>query len=407
MTSFKNLKQIRRKLWQKISRRGSKSRTSATDSQNPSPSPGPRGEGLQALPTAHDETQADGTASPSTPTPAATSPDVAHEADTGTDLWAKAFSLLSKKQKDSLCPLVNDNEEKSETNSSTVELASSITQDVIVATRLRQEECERRFWRFPLGRGPENEVVLREHTANIVAWVTKAGDIAMEFAPSLAQQVWPGVKALLQIPVKEAEQMEAVLKVADQVARVAARGRVYEECFTEVEVGAEVGAEALKSFRATLVELYKACLELLATATGLLDQNTVKRTVHSILHPDAVKNATGTAFDELEKRLDSDVGAVSAIANKASFKRLEAPVERILQSINDREDLEILNWISGVQYASHHNTNTEKRMADTCDWLLHHPIFRKWEKSEESALMWLNGASKLTTFGSCDEEEDI
>lgn len=374
------------------------------DDQDTSPSPGPCDEVLQALPTSHDETQADGAASPSTPTPVAAGPDAAHKTDTGTDLWAKAFSLLSEKQTASLAALISNGNPEAAT--STDAPASSITQGVIAATKLRQKECESRFWRFPLGRGPEHEIVLREHTANIVAWVTKAGDIAMEFAPSLAKQVWPGVKALLQIPVKEAEQMEAVLKVGDQVARVAARGRVYEECFTEVEVG----TEALKSLRATLVELYKACLELLATATGLLDQNAVKRTAHSILHPDAVKNAAGTAFAELENRLASDVDAASAIVNKASLdrlKRLEAPVERILHSMDDREEIEILNWISDVQYASYHNAITEKRMADTCGWLLHHPIFRKWEKSEESALMWLYGLSKFTTFGSRDEEEDI
>lgn len=392
MTLPKILKRSPRDFCRKIWR--SRSKTNSTASQNTSASPGPHGEGLQDAPVAHDEAQANGTASPTLPTPTAASPNVTHEAETSIDLWSKAFSLLSEEQTASLAALIGNG--KPEIADSTDAPALSITQDIIAATKLRQKECERRFWRFPVGHAPEREIVLREHTENIVAWVTKAGDIAMEFAPSLAKQVWPGVKALLQIPVKEAEQMAAILQVADQVARMAVRGHVYEECFAE----AVVGAEMWKSLRTTLVEVYKACLELLAMAAGLLDQNVVQRTVHSILHPDGVKNAAGTGFEGLEKRLTSDVDAASAVVNKASFDRLkslEMPIERILQSIHDGEELEILDWITKIQYSSHHDTVSEKRMADTCDWLLHHPSFREWETSGESTLMWLWGPSTFIT----------
>lgn len=283
--------------------------------------------------------------------------------------------------------------------------AWSITKEVIDATKCRQRECESRFWRFPLGQGPEREVILREQTANVIAWVTKAGDIGMEFAPSLAKQVWPCVKAILQIPVKEAQQMAAVLGVADKVSRVAARGRVYEASYTTTNTS----AEALKSLRETLVELYRVCLGLLATAAGLLDDNLMQRTVHSILHPEGIANAAGTDLAHLEERLVKDGQAASAATSerifdqlgtlKAPVARIDENIERLLKSVDAKEELEILEWISMVQYHSHHDKLHEERMAGTCNWLLHHPKFRDWETSAESALMWLQGPSRCTLIG--------
>lgn len=336
-----------------------------------------------------------------------------------TDLWGKAFSQLSEEQKQKIEKLVisgDPNGPGSPPDAADADPAAErrpiIIDQVIEAAKGKREQCEKRFFRFKVGSrdGPGREVVMREQIANIIGWVTKAGDIGVGFAPSLVRHIWPCVKALIEIPVKEAEQMAAVLQVGDKVSRVAARGRIYEECYT-TENG--TSPEALGLLRTTLFELYKTCLGLLAMAASLMDQNTVQRTVHCILHPDEVSNAAGATFCGLESQLNKYVQAASDTVNKATsdrLKSLEEPVNRIdenvgrvLQSIDTEEELQILKWISEAPYTSQHDLVTERRMPGTCNWLLEHPQFQRWERSDGNALMWLKGTGRST--GTCPEFE--
>lgn len=186
--------------------------------------------------------------------------------------------------------------------------------------------------------------------------------------------------------------MAALLLVADKVARVTARGRLYEACYT----AANTPTGALETLHKALVALYKACLELLSQAAGLLSKNMLQRTVHSILYPDAVKNQAGSDFADLERRLALDVQAVES----ARSAGIDGRVARILQKVDADEELAILEWVSSVPYAGLHEAIVEDRMPNTCEWLLRHSGFRQWEGSSESAMMWLQGSSKNSEFSS-------
>lgn len=118
------------------------------------------------------------------------------------DLWHQAFAMLSQKQKESLSVLAN----RGKTGIHAGDDISSIVPGLISATRARQEECETRSWRINLTGKPGNEIILRDQAAQIIAWLTKAGDVGVTFAPTLVNQIWPCVKAILQIPVSESDQ---------------------------------------------------------------------------------------------------------------------------------------------------------------------------------------------------------
>ncbi|KAF3770865.1 hypothetical protein M406DRAFT_215991, partial [Cryphonectria parasitica EP155] len=340
------------------------------------------------------------------------------------DLWRKALDKLSDKQKQSLLKLASKGKAAEQPLHTTT---ASIIPDLIAETRAKQEKCEKESWRVKLGSDPGDEIILRDQAALIIAWLTKAGDLGVSFAPSLVAHIWPCVKAVLQIPVQEAKQMAAVLQVADKVTRVATRGRIYEACFTTENTSPEI----LEHLHESLVALYKSCLELVSKAAGLLSNNLLQRITHSILYPDAMEEGVGSKFVELDRQLALSVQTASVAIDHNLLLRvqsLDAPVVRtdervmkILETMDAREEMSILDWISSVQYGSHHDLIHDSRMADTCGWLLRHPNFQAWETSSGCTLLWLKGNSgmgktfltskvidrKKDLLGSCSNDEAL
>lgn len=74
-------------------------------------------------------------------------------------------------------------------------MASNID-DLVDLVSKKQEECESKFWRVSIG--GEN-VVLRDYTTSIIAWLEKAGDIAIQFAPPQASLPWSLIKSAMQV----------------------------------------------------------------------------------------------------------------------------------------------------------------------------------------------------------------
>jgi hypothetical protein len=162
---------------------------------------------------------------------------------------------------------------------------------------------------------------------------------------------------------------------------------------------------AFKNLQAALVDLYGALLELLANSTKLFAKNTAKQTVYAILHPGETADLFSKLVD-LETRLDREVQACesgrSAAADAKLTKLLEGlmtPLARVddkvgslLEQIDKTKQLQILGWISLISYGKHHDTVTEARTSDTCEWLLQHKRFLQWWETNSSAIMWLQGS---------------
>lgn len=321
------------------------------------------------------------------------------------DLWQQAFDKLSEEQKQKLFKLADEGKPTNGTgpSPSPERPAGPLIPDLIAATQVRQEECEKKAWRIKFGSGPADEIILRDQTALIISWLTKAGDIGVQFAPTIVTQVWPCVKAVLSIPVKEKDQMAVLLTVADKIAQAIARGRIYEMSFTP----STTSMEALDALCKDLLALYQACFELLCNVTDLLNKNLFQRTGYALIHQDGVKDAVN-AFSSLEQQLAKSVQAASAQISGDLLQRvrdLEAPVARvdervskILESIGRHEEQAYLEWISAVPYHGHHDDVVSKRMAGTCDWLLRHPKFRAWEASSGCSLLWLRGICETFTL---------
>lgn len=195
--------------------------------------------------------------------------------------------------------------------------------------------------------------------------------------------------------------MGALLASVDRIVRIINRGQVYELVYT-TPATPEL---AFQNLQAALIDLYSAVLELLANSTKLFAKDTAERTIYAILHP----SETADLFSKLvklETQLDREVQACesgrSAAVDAALtdlLQKLEAPLIRVdekvsslLERVDAREQLDLLEWISPILYRKHHDTVKEARTPGTCQWLLQHNRFREWENTSSSVIMWLQGS---------------
>lgn len=117
-------------------------------------------------------------------------------------LWGAAWNQLSREQQDDLRAISRQGESRTYRGYDN----RYIVDDLITATRKKQAECERKFWRFnPTGKSG-GDIFLRDKADIVISFLTKAGNVGVSFAPSLVQQIWPCFKGLMQIPVSEARQ---------------------------------------------------------------------------------------------------------------------------------------------------------------------------------------------------------
>lgn len=120
------------------------------------------------------------------------------------NLWQQAFAQLSEKRQTILSDLAGRGKSSSPPSAT----SSVVTSDLVAALRQRQTEWENKSWTITIqSKDGEAKVVrIQDKVADCINFLTAAGDLGVAFAPSLVQQVWPCVKAVLQIPAQDAKQ---------------------------------------------------------------------------------------------------------------------------------------------------------------------------------------------------------
>ncbi|KAI0817325.1 hypothetical protein GGR55DRAFT_12746 [Xylaria sp. FL0064] len=78
--------------------------------------------------------------------------------------------------------------------------------------------------------------------------------------------------------------------------------------------------------------------------------------------------------------------------SKNSYRTIRDQIKIVLDQIDERERIEMLEWISPVQYGKHHKRVEEARTSGTCEWLLQHKRFREWDDADSSVILWLQGS---------------
>jgi hypothetical protein len=104
------------------------------------------------------------------------------------DRWQEAFTCLPDDTQKILKEM-GFNEAKSANATSSID-------DLITTVNQKQEECEGKFWKVRIG---GKDIVFRDYTTNIVGWLEKAGDVAIQFAPPQASLPWDMIKSLMKV----------------------------------------------------------------------------------------------------------------------------------------------------------------------------------------------------------------
>lgn len=102
------------------------------------------------------------------------------------DRWLEAFNSLPEEEQKDLKAMGFDN----------LKSGPTTVADLVSTVEKKQEECQDKFWKVKAG---GKEIVFREYTESIVGWLTKAGDIAVQFAPPQASLPWGLVKNLMNV----------------------------------------------------------------------------------------------------------------------------------------------------------------------------------------------------------------
>lgn len=209
---------------------------------------------------------------------------------------------------------------------------------------------------------------------------------------------------VLQIPVKESDQMCALLATTERVVRISSRGQLYEQVYLPTTPGIEMQT-IHKQLEEALLKIYSTSLELLADSGNLLEGNTLERTLNSIVNPGEYESQLSSlkeAEDELllivqacevQRSADADNTMIDMLkAFNDPILSIDEGVSHLLAHMDERDRIEMLEWISSIPFGSDHDGISEDRTPGTGEWLVQHRDFQSWESTSLSRFFWLQGS---------------
>ncbi|KAK5997061.1 hypothetical protein PT974_02412 [Cladobotryum mycophilum] len=318
------------------------------------------------------------------------------------ELWEEALKQVNSKTKKWMMNIKSP-------HTNALNLKEQIDEIIhLVEKNKLSEQSNDKPWKMKIG---EQTIIFREYVNDVVRFFTMIGDVAVTFAPPQIGAPWAAAKAILMIPVKEVEQMAALLGTAKLFVRIARRGQLYERLYQEITDEA-----AVKNFRESLLELYVAATELLAESETLFKAGLAKQTLMSILQPDKATGLISGIFKK-EQKLALEVQSCEAINQRqlsgdlkkeltviqsqldqlsslsSPITRVDDNVAKLLEVVSEAERERLLDFISTEKFGRSHATIMESRTENTSEWLLRNADFRNWlDIPQSSTLLWLKGA---------------
>lgn len=234
--------------------------------------------------------------------------------------------------------------------------------------------------------------------------------------------------------MNDAQTNGAILEGLEYVFNLIARYEVL-ECLYIQRVTAAQGI-----FQSAIVQVYTAILRYLLDAYRYFNQKTIKRISRSILqleeptlkHLAIIKSKERDMHEYIQLILGEIVTTASDTVDRVETKlnltrqqqesfpiqdkifhenqapeieemikilrRLSEPLSRYgvqLSTIHDKLEAEhrlrILQWLSLVQYKSHHRMKAKELIPGSGNWFLKRPEFVEWLGSSSSSILWLHG----------------
>jgi hypothetical protein len=194
--------------------------------------------------------------------------------------------------------------------------------------------------------------------------------------------------------------MGALLVGLEKVVSVVNRCKVYES-LSLLNIQAGETGQAMDNVKAALQSLYAAILRFLSCAISFYQKNTGLRIFSAFLQPERVSTLV-KEFPTLEQGVDYEVGNWERMHGRTWQRRIDDRIFRIDSQVaalwdtsSQRDQCQLLTWISEIAYEEIHNSAKEGRIPATGEWLLDHPKYREWNSSSASTILWLHGIRKF------------
>ncbi|KAL2010057.1 hypothetical protein VTN00DRAFT_5864 [Thermoascus crustaceus] len=306
-------------------------------------------------------------------------------------LWSEALERLSPEDQESLsaCPKP----------SSKLELLQSM----LDITEKKQHEWDNQRWKLTV---KGHEIVFAEQATEIVGWLDKfktLGDIVVSYDPQHAALPWAGVRFLLDVSI-------------ERMMKLIVRCRIYEELYLDNEQIQPLD-NAQEQLLNTLTTLYAAALRFLVKICRFFNKSMISRVAGAILNGSEMRNFLNK-IAPLEQQVHHDVD--NCYSKTSSLKiqqlsellrtfeellmRMDSRITVIHDGLEESQRLEILTWVSNIEYERLHYTARGSGIDNFGHWLLKHNNYLAWLEGSTSTILWLHGVpgagkTKLVSTG--------
>jgi hypothetical protein len=173
----------------------------------------------------------------------------------------------------------------------------------------------------------------------------------------------------------EHEQMGDLIMASEKLSCLITRGAICERLYQPGTIPSDV----LSNLQHAMVELYMAILRTMALCHRLFVKNTAERAMHAILKPRDVSallkqcEAQEVQVEYEAHNCERTRSQEADAASKMLLDILREPILRtdervlsLLEEVDKRERLEILDRTSKILYGSNHRTVKDERTPNTC-----------------------------------------
>ncbi|KAK0616623.1 hypothetical protein B0T14DRAFT_250364 [Immersiella caudata] len=189
-----------------------------------------------------------------------------------------------------------------------------------------------------------------------------------------------------------------VLAGLAKVASLLVQCDTYQELYISPDPSLRPPADVLDRLKTSIVQAYTKLQNFLAFI--IRSRQSSLKPVHAWWKLEDVQGHV-VALSESERLLRQvaeDCEKQCNLASRSNIGELlklasefQDQLKLALEDIDVDKEVEILEWISLVEYPKHHEEVKKSRVEDTCEWLLRDQRFLDWENSASSAVLWLRG----------------
>ncbi|KAI1172055.1 ankyrin repeat-containing domain protein [Nemania sp. FL0916] len=307
------------------------------------------------------------------------------------DMWNDALETLHKSKKyEKEYRAVKDHMATSDTRTrNSKSLASEI--ELQLSKVLMVQERDSRLYRVI-----DNAVKTLNSFASAI-------DVAVSYDPGHAALPWAVVRSILHIMSSGFELKHQMFAGIAMISPLLVLCDLYQQIYMAAAPDLRPPAHSLDSMKASIIKAYAASQVLLgtvirqqgnkfATLAASFKLSSIQAQINEI---SSCENELRLVKDECESfcQLSSRSNVEDILKILANFPGIiRDQINLAIMPLNKYTRNELLKWISPIPYGEHHQRINRNRTHGTCEWLLSHPEFRKWNESNSSMILWLQGS---------------